>query len=149
MAATFLPSTHTPVQPGIRPADNVELRERIDDHLLDGPNIGDHVALPFSQIQDRIADDLAGAVIGDVAAAIGGIELDSGAAQRVFARQQIFGVAVAALRDHVRMLDEQELIGNQPALALFDQILLDGERVAIAHAPQVANFEAARTALKH
>ena len=41
------------------PGCNTELRERIDDHLLDGPNIGDHVALPFSQIQDRIADDLA------------------------------------------------------------------------------------------
>ena len=40
----------------------------------------------------------------------------------VFARQQIFRVAVAALRDDVRMLDEQELIGNQSALALLDQI---------------------------
>ena len=68
-------------------------------------------------------------MIGDVAAAIGGIELDAGAAQRVFARQQVFGVAVAALRDDVRMLDEQELIGNQSQLALLHQVLLDGERI--------------------
>ncbi len=134
IAATFLPSTQTPVQPGTRPACNLEFRERIDDHLFDRPNIGAHVALPFSQIQDRIADNLARAVIGDVAAAVGGMKLDTGAAQRVFAGQQIFGVAVAALRDHVRMLDEQKLIGNQPALALLDQILLNGQRFGVAHA---------------
>ena len=48
-------------------------------------------------------------------------------------------MTVAALRDDVRMLNEQELIGNQPALPLFDQLLLNGECLAIAHAPQVSN----------
>jgi len=43
----------------------------------------------------------------NIAAAVSRNELDSGATQRVFARQQIFGMAVAALRDDVRDVDEQ------------------------------------------
>ena len=46
------------------------------------------------------------------------------------------------------MFDEQELIRNLPALALLDQILLDRECVPVAHAPQIANFEAARLELQ-
>src|SRR5580700_6277753 len=64
------------------PGCNIELRERIHDHLFDSANIGHHVALPFSQIHDRIADNLTRSVISDVTAAVGGIELDAGAAQR-------------------------------------------------------------------
>src|ERR1700678_3061669 len=79
-----------------------ELRQSIDDYLLDSPDVSHYVAFPFSQIHDRIADDLAGTVIRDVAAAVGGVELDAGAAQGIFARQQIFGMAIAPLRDYVR-----------------------------------------------
>src|SRR5271166_2646950 len=63
------------------PARNPELDHRIDDHLLDGTDVGAHVALPFSQIHDWIADDLAGAVISNIAAAISWIKVDAGAAE--------------------------------------------------------------------
>ena len=87
-------------------------------------NVGAHVALPFSQIEDRIADDLARTVIGDVAAAVGGVELDAGARQDFVAGQQIFHVAVAAQRDDVRVFDDQQLVGNQrPALRCCDELL--------------------------
>ena len=82
-----------------------------------------HVALPFSQIEDRIADDLAGPVIGDVAAAVGVMKLDAGALAafpRCASRFSI--VAVAAQGDDVRMLDDQQLIGNLAALAPLDQL---------------------------
>ncbi len=102
--------------------------KRVDEHLLDGAHISAHVALPFAQIQDRIADDLAGTVIGHVAAAVGGIECDAGAAQHFVAGQQIFHVAVAAQGDDVGVLEQQQLIGDQPLLALGDQLLLQLER---------------------
>ena len=87
-------------------------------------HVGAHVALPIAQIEDRIADQLAGTVIRDVAAAIGGVEGDAGARQNVVAGQQIFHVAVAAQRDDVRMLEQQELVGDQPLLALGRELLL-------------------------
>jgi hypothetical protein len=38
------------------------------------------------------------------------------------------------------------LIGNQPLLALLDQIALDCERIGVPHAPQIAyNYRSART----
>src|SRR5882724_5694053 len=101
--------------------------QRINDDLLDGANISHHVALPFSQIEDGITDDLAGAVIGNVAAAVGGKIGDPSAGQDFFAREQIFLVPVAAESDGVGMLDYEELVGNFLSLALFNEIFLDGE----------------------
>ena len=82
------------------------------------------IALPFAQIEDRIADELAGTVIGHVAAAVRGIECDARALQDFVAREQVFHVAVAAERDDVRMLEEQQLIGDAAPLALRDEPLL-------------------------
>ena len=36
-----------------------------------------HVAVAFAEVEDRVADDLAGAVVGDVAAAGGLVEADA------------------------------------------------------------------------
>ncbi len=56
-------------------------------------------------------------------------------------------MAVAAERDDVRMLDDQELIGNQLLLALFHQIFLDGESLGVAEAAEVAEFAEPRQAV--
>ena len=79
IAATFAPSTQTPVAPGSGP--DAEFGQRLDQNLFQRAQVGDHVALPFAQIENRIADDLAGTVIGHVAAAIGVVQFDSRALQ--------------------------------------------------------------------
>src|SRR5579871_745877 len=122
---------------------DAEFVQSVDNRLLHGPNIGDHVALPFSQIENGISDDLTGAMIGDVAAPIGGMKGNAGAAQDFFARQQIFGVPVAAERDDVRVLDDQELVGNELPLALLHQVLLYAEGFSIPHPPEITNFPGA------
>src|SRR5689334_25157471 len=58
-----------------------EFGQRADDDLLDRADVSDHVSLPFSQIENRIADDLAGTVVGDVAAAVGRVKGDASAAE--------------------------------------------------------------------
>src|SRR6202521_2000450 len=58
---------------------NPELRQRADQHLLQGANVGHDVALPFSQIEDGVADHLARPMIGDVAAAVGAVKCDASA----------------------------------------------------------------------
>ena len=52
------------------------------------------------------------------------MKLDARARQNFLARQQILHVPVAAHRDHVRMLDEQQLVGDLAPLALLDELLL-------------------------
>ena len=66
---------------------DAEIRERVDQRLLDGPHVGADVALPFAQVKDGIADDLAWAMIGNVAAAIRGMKGDARARQHFLTRQ--------------------------------------------------------------
>ena len=40
-------------------ARNPEFGKRVDQHLLQRTYVRDHIALPFSQIDNRITDDLA------------------------------------------------------------------------------------------
>ena len=49
-------------------------------------------------------------------------------------------MAIAAHGDYMRMFDDQQLIGNFPALAAFDELLLQRERVGVAHAAQIAQL---------
>ena len=60
----------TPVHPALRVPDETEARERADDRLLEVAQVDVQVALGVAQQEDRVADELAGAVIGDVAAAL-------------------------------------------------------------------------------
>src|SRR5258708_4369635 len=101
----------------VAPCFYPELSQRIDQRLLEGANVRHHVALPFSQIDDGVADDLTGTMIGYVAAAVGVLEIDPGPRERFRRGQQIFVAAVAAPRDHVRMLYDHDLIGNLGAPA--------------------------------
>ena len=73
----------TPVRPGTRKAVHAERRGGANHDFLELAHVPAHVAADLAELQDGIADDLAGAVIGDVAAAIGMMELD---AQLVAAR---------------------------------------------------------------
>ncbi len=122
----------TPVPAGSR---NAKIRNEpnasIND-LFDGANIGDHIPFPFTQIDDRIADDLAGAVVGDIAAAVGSDEFDAGAREEFRGGEKIFIVSVAAHGDDVRMFDEQKLIRDFATLALGDQVLLESEGFGVA-----------------
>src|SRR6185437_15692871 len=93
-------------QPGHATTFNSQFREGVDDRLLHAAYVGDHIPLPFSQIEDRITHNLPGAVIGDVAAAVGLVKFDAGALEQFPAYQNIFRVAVAAHSDDMRMLYE-------------------------------------------
>ena len=79
-------------------------------------------------------------MIGDVAAAIRGEEGDARALQDLRAGQQVFVVAIAAHGDHVRMLQQQKLVGRRPLLAGGDQLLLQFQRRAVAHPPEFAHL---------
>jgi hypothetical protein len=123
---------------------DAEIGQGIDEGFLDGAHVGAYVALPFAQVHDGVADDLAGAMIGDVAAAVGGVEGDAGAGEDVIASQQIFQVAVAAHGDGVGMLQQDELVGDGAGLTQGDELLLPIEGGGVFHAARFPPL-----ALKH
>jgi hypothetical protein len=112
---------------------DAEIRQGIDQHLLDSPHVSAHVAIPFPQVQYGIAHYLSRPVIGDVAATICGMEGDAGAGHDIVAGQQVFHVTVAAHRDRVGVLQQDELVGDGAHLALRHQPLLPLERGAVLH----------------
>ena len=61
-----------------------------------------------AQVEDGIADELAGAVIGDVAAAVDFMEGDAAASKKLIRCQNVGAVCVAAEGENGGMFEEQE-----------------------------------------
>ena len=95
-----------------------------------------------------IADDLAGAVIGDVAAAAGFVHLDAARRERLRRRQDVRAAAVAAdaEREDGRMLDEQQQVADAAGAPLLDQRALQRQRLGVRHEAEATDVERAHHA---
>src|SRR4029079_11482197 len=58
-------------------------------HLLEVAHVAVHVAPLRLQVEDRIADDFPGTVVGDVAAASRFVDLDAAPRQRIVGRENV------------------------------------------------------------
>jgi hypothetical protein len=69
MAPIFASPTQAPGHPGHSAGGHAVVEARPDQDLLEVPHVAVDVATVRSQVQDRVADDLAGPVVGHVATA--------------------------------------------------------------------------------
>lgn len=100
------------------------------------------------EVEDGVGDDLARAVVGDVAAAVGLVELDALGGEAVGVGEDVAcGPLAAGDGDDGRVLDEVD--GAQVARGVapgFDELglagALDGEGFLIGHAAQVDGVQA-------
>src|SRR5690348_8823167 len=104
-----------------------------------------HVAAIRRQVENGIADDLPGAMIGHVSAPT---RLGHGDAQvfEPLGRRDDMGTPTVALhsqRDHARMLQEQEQVGHAPGLALLHQLTLQAERAVVVDQAEASDVERA------
>ena len=76
MAASFSVAHPDAGQPRHAPRLDAVVGRHANQHLLEIADVAMHVAAIGLQVDDRVADDLAGAVVGDVAAAPGLVDLD-------------------------------------------------------------------------
>ena len=83
IAASFSVADPDAGQPWHAPGVDAVVGRDANQHLLEIAHVAMHVAAIGLQVEDRIADDLAGAVVGDVAAAPGLVDLDAARRQRV------------------------------------------------------------------
>ncbi len=100
-----------------------------DQHLLEVAHVPMHVAPIRFQVDDGIANELAGAVIRDISATPGLEEPYAGRRERLRCREDVRSIVAGpdAERHDGGMLEEQQLIGNQPSLAVVDELLLKVE----------------------
>ena len=92
---------------------------------------------PSFETNDRIADQLAGAVVGDVAAAVRRHDARAARFDGMTVRHDGAAGGVATDRDHVRVLDENEDVVALVALEAFDVRFLQREGVVVVDDTEV------------
>ncbi len=83
-----------------------------------------------AQIEDGVADELAGAVIGDVAAAVDLVEGDAARGRATRRRREVGAVGVAAEGEHGRVLEQQQHVADAALRAQRDQFFLQAKASA-------------------
>ena len=117
--------------------DEAKLADGNDEHFLEEAQVGVQV-LACGEMHDRVADDLPGAVVGNVAAAISRADLDAAACQLGGVPNQIRLRAPAHAEgvDGI-VLGEDEGVADFAGIAARDEFLLAPARDGIARAPPV------------
>ena len=115
--------THAPDSPVMRAPSRPKSRGGADHDLFEIAHVLVHVAAIRPQVQDGIADDLPGAVIGDVAAAARLVHLDLPRGEQIGRGDQVRSrrIGLDAKRDDMRVLEQEKEIGHAPGPPLFDE----------------------------
>ncbi len=121
---------------------NAEISGGTHQGLFECADIPVDIAADALEIENRVADDLAGAVIGDVTTTIGFAQLDTHLAKDVFGREKIFLAGVAAEGNDVGMLAEEEYVVDGAGLARGDEAFLEGVGVGPREEAEVGGEEA-------
>ena len=117
-----------------------------DEDLLEIAHVAVHVTAVGLEIEDRISHDLAGTVVGDVAAPAGFVDVDPPLRQLVGARQNMTAPAVAAdaEREHGRVLEKEQHVVDAIVLAVLDEGTLKRQPLRVGHYAEPADVEPAR-----
>ena len=106
-----------------------------------GPRRAPLAIAQAAQIEDGVADELAGAVIGDVAAAIDLVQGDAAAGQQLVGGENVGAAGVAAQREHGRVLEQQKHVADAALLAQSDQLFLQAQRFGVVHAAEIERLD--------
>ena len=127
-------------QPTENLSGDVVLAERRDHHPLEqldpGADVGRAALAEGGQVDDRVGDELAGAVIGDPAAAIGIGDLDSLHPVPVLTHPELAGIGAPALGQHRRVLEEQQGVRHVTVVAGGGEAQLQGGRLVVGDQPE-------------
>ena len=132
--------------------EDAELRAGADEDLLKEPNeiyrteVGAALAGErAAEIDDGVADELARAVVGDVAAAIDFMQGDAFAGEELIRGEDVGAAGVAAEGEDGRVLEENEGIGDHAGFACGDEALLEGEGLRVRDAAEGDKVDEQRT----
>jgi len=118
---------------------DAEIGGSADHRFFESADVPVNVATDAIEIEDGVADGLAGAMISDIATAVGLAKFDALLAEDVFGSEEIFLAGVAAKGDDMRVLAEEKDVGDGSGFARGDKALLESERSIPAADSDVAN----------
>jgi hypothetical protein len=94
-----------------------------------------------AEIEDRVADQLAGAVVGHVAAAVDLVEGDAAAFEQLVRCQNVGTVGVTAQGEHGRVLQQQEHVADAILLAEIDELGLETQGLGVVDAAEIEGVD--------
>src|SRR5690606_25354904 len=116
---------------------DVPFAQGVDHRLLDPAHVVAHAQLQAAQVEQRIGDDLAGAVVGDLAPAIDLHHRD------VARREHVLGFSGLAEGEYRIMLDQPQFVGTAFAARVGERLHRAPHRLVRA-TPQVPDQQVAR-----
>ena len=118
---------------------DAEPGQSVDQGLLQRPQVPMQVLAVVREVDDGIADELTGAVVGHISPTLDLEHLDPGAV-----RQDVLRVTVATERDDRRMFEQQQHVVREPPRdAVLGEAALPLQRFAVRHAAGVNHLEGA------
>ena len=134
-------------QSGVAIRLDAEVAERLDQHVLEPPQVPVEVLAMCPEVEDRIADQLARTVEGHVAAALDLDHLDPAPGELRRRQRQAAGPGPAAERDDRRVLHQQQhVLGDLARDPLPADRSLSFERLAVGHRAEIPDLEPGRHA---
>ena len=118
------------------PGDDAAGRARRDERRLEGTHERAHQQAALVQPDDRIGHELAGAVVGDLPAALGSDDRDAASGEFLVTREDVGRVGLPAQGQDGWMLQEQELVPDRAGHAFVDEPLLHRVRLVVVHATE-------------
>jgi hypothetical protein len=120
----------------VRAASNQNLFEETDE--VHRPQVRSFFTRQISaKVDDGISNQLAGPVIGNVAAAVDLVHLNATAGQEQLTSEDVRAMRVAAERYYRGMFEEEQRVVNLVSLSRSDDLLLDGETLRIGDATEM------------
>src|SRR5258708_29357849 len=118
-------------------ADVVDRAQRLTDGRFLRAESWELRAAVSAEVEDGVADELPGAVEGDVAAAVAFEDLDSAQSQLVGRQQDVGRLRVASQGDDRRVLEQEQHVADASGFAEFDQFLLDAQSGSVVDAAEL------------
>ena len=94
-----------------------------------------------AEIEDGVADELAGAVVGDVAAAVDLVDLDAAAGKELVGGEDVGAGGVAAEGEDRRVLEEEERVADGAGFARGDDLSLDAQAFGVGDAAELEEVD--------
>ena len=103
---------------------DVEVGEGVDDDLLDGADVLQGADAQPAQVEDGVSDELAGAVVGDLAATVSLVDGNAEGGELGVCGQQMLVAAEAAAGVDVRVFEEEKSVGGESVVdAIYELVL--------------------------
>jgi hypothetical protein len=97
-----------------------------------------------AEVEDGVADELAGAVIGDVATAVDLVDFDAALGEELVGREDIGAAGVAAEGEDRRVFEEEERVADGSRFACGYDLGLDAEAFGVGDAAELEEVDVHR-----